>query len=84
LSSDELQYIADFFGACILEAMGSCGQPARTEDEVALFERFRHPRPEHNDALEDHQHKMILLVEYLSRSGLGQPVAALRATGRAS
>lgn len=83
LSADELQYIADFFGAHILEAAGGCAVAPRAGEEIAAFERCRHPRPESNDALEDHQHKMILLMEYLGRCGAARTEPALRATNRA-
>jgi hypothetical protein len=53
LSSDELQFIAEYLGACILESagpgQGSTGYCQETPDQ---------------------DHKMILLLEYLRRSGL--------------
>ena len=54
LSYDELQFIAEFLGAKILEsACGSCGLNANL------------PRP-----TEDAELKMILLLEYLGFAGL--------------
>jgi hypothetical protein len=53
LSSDELQFIAEYLGGCILETagarQGSTGYCPETPDQ---------------------DHKMILLMEYLRRSGL--------------
>jgi hypothetical protein len=53
LSSDELQFIAEYLGACILESRGPCQGAAGYCSETP-----------------DQDHKMILLVEYLRRSGL--------------
>ncbi len=80
LSSDELQYIAEFLGSCILEAhpRPPCTRGELAED-ITRFERCRRaahpaaprcrPRPDAG-ALRDNEHKMILLLEYLCRSGL--------------
>src|SRR5258708_7764364 len=62
LSTDELQYIAEFLGACILESE----KPARwTRCQLAQgiqrFDERRHSFPA------DREHKMILLLEFLSR-----------------
>lgn len=60
LSSDELQFIAEYLGACILESTGPGeglpGQPAS---------RFRYCAE-----TPDQDHKMILLLEYLRRSSV--------------
>ena len=77
LSSDELQYIADFLGSCILEANDrvecSHGQLA---DDIARFERCRlgaaparRGRALSAATWQDNDHKMILLLEYLDRCG---------------
>jgi hypothetical protein len=51
LSADELQFIAEYLGACILESSASaCKLAARLPAA-------------------DRDHKMILLLEYLSRTG---------------
>jgi len=60
LSCDELQFIASFLGACILES-------ARAGDGIPEFER-RSAVPERPS--EDRDLKMILLMEYLGRSGI--------------
>ena len=64
LSSDELQFIAEYLGACILETAGPCRGPSGLS--MAEF-RYRPNTP-------DQDHKMILLSEYLRRNGL--PTAA--------
>lgn len=77
LSSDELQFIADFLGACILDA----GDPdvARTHVAVRLA-RFqtarlaccsRYPADQH--------HKMLVLLEFLCRAGMKPAPTALQA-----
>lgn len=58
LSCDELQYIAGFLGACILE-----GAPA---DALADGERLSP-----GIHLDDHEHKLVLALEYLGRCGAG-------------
>ena len=67
LSSDELQFIAEFLGACVLESGRKCRcSRAQWAEEIAEFQRAR-------DAgggwSEDQDHKMILLLEYLCRDG---------------
>ena len=58
LSSDELQFIAEYLGACILESMGPCqGSNGR---RGAAFNCLRETP--------DRDHKMILLLEYLRHS----------------
>ncbi len=64
LSSDELQYIAEFLGACILESppQSRCSRSQLAEG-IAQFERLRNERRRGSDQ----DHKMILLLEYLCR-----------------
>ena len=62
LSSDELLFIAEFFGACIVES-GDSVTRTQFEVEARLASRCAHPRSA------DHDHKIILLHEYLLRSG---------------
>jgi hypothetical protein len=70
LSCDELQFIASFLGACILESARS------TAGSVRVSERWPAQMPE------DRGLKMILLLEYLSKSGLQHTPIALRSTAR--
>ena len=68
LSADELQFIAEFLGACILESTdkGRCSR-AELAERIAQFQRGRlRCSP---GCSEDQDHKMILLLEYLCRSG---------------
>jgi len=70
LSSDELQFIAGYLGACILE---STQQSQRSRAELAA--RLAEFQQSHARTLgADQDHKMILLLEYLWRSGA--PIAA--------
>lgn len=80
LSSDELQYLADFVGARILEAnhRQQCGKLA---EDIVKFERCRlaaardRKQPRRPPVcLQDNDHKMILLFEYLDRCGLESSV----------
>jgi hypothetical protein len=65
LSADELQFIAEFIGSAILESTDRrCCSRAELAKRLA---RFQQARPQHS-SLDDH--KMILLLEYLCRSGL--------------
>jgi hypothetical protein len=70
LSSDELEFIADYFGSCILESNGT---RARTRAEMAMrvaqFQALRaSARAAANQS--DNEHKMILLLEFLCQGGL--------------
>ena len=68
LSRDELQYIAEFLGACVLESLGRSALSRRElADGIAHFEQVRRASP---DSGRDQEHKMILLLEYLCRSRL--------------
>jgi hypothetical protein len=64
LSSDELQFIAEYLGSCILESAGTgCGSRAELALRVAQFQAAR------ASALSaDQDHKMILLLEFLCRA----------------
>ena len=67
LSADELQFIAEFLGTLILESAERC---RCTRSELAArISDFQGTRPRHS-SFDDH--KMILLLEYLCRSGLQQ------------
>ena len=76
LSYDELQFIAEFLGASILEndEKRRCSR-AQLAQRIAEFQRARSsvaPSP-------DQDHKMILLLEFLCRSGLQQAPVGVRA-----
>lgn len=75
LCTDELQYIAEFLGAWILEDRGlqQCGREKLAE----AIEQFEHARRHLSSAslrrpAPGQEHKMILALEYLCRSGLTQ------------
>lgn len=76
LSADELQYIAGCVGAFMLERAAG-GEDARWQivARMAGMERLRHRRLA-AEAVEDLDHKMILVLEYLCRCGLGRPSLA--------
>ena len=76
LSVDELQYIAEFLGSCILEASSGC-QCTRHQlaEGIERFEscraqRLGFARDWQVEVLENQEHKMILLLEYLCHCGL--------------
>ena len=77
LATDELQYIAEFLGSCILET-GWRWQGDRTQlaEAIKQFDRNRRESGCRCSAgslrHQDQEHKMILLLEYLCRSGLAQ------------
>ena len=78
LATDELQYIAEFLGSCILESGGRCrGSRTQLAEAIKQFDRSRHSSlcaagHRYPDGLQDHEHKMVLLLEYLCRSGMTQ------------
>src|SRR4030088_2212396 len=74
LSTDELQYIAEFFGACVVESE----KPYQwTRAQLSLnIQRF--DRCQKSSAA-DRQHKMILLLEFLCRCNMGSAPVAARA-----
>jgi hypothetical protein len=76
LSCDELQFIASFLGACILES--AAGPPAM-ESKTAewLVTQACADR-----GAEDRELKMILLMEYLGRSRMQQTWLAVRSGAR--
>lgn len=77
LSYDELQFIAEFLGASILESAERhrCSREQLAQ-RIAEFQRARSsaaaPSP-------DQDHKMILLLEFLCRSGLQEAPVRVRA-----
>jgi hypothetical protein len=81
LSWDELEYIAEFVGSSILESstprFGSRDQLA---GRVTEFERTRlRERTISAALLRDHEHKMMVLMEYLCRTGPRQESLVARA-----
>ena len=75
LSFDELQFIAEFVGAAILEP----GQPCRGSRALlaARIEGFRCSRGA-DRVSQDEEHKMILLLEFLCRGAVQQIPASVR------
>jgi hypothetical protein len=67
LSTDELQYIAEFFGSCVLESE----KPYRwTRLQLSQnIQRFDHCQMKNSTS--DRQHKMLLLLEFLCRCNIG-------------
>ena len=77
LSCDELQFLAEFLGSAILESSktSSCSR-AELAQRIAEFQTAcsaEGPTP-------DQEHKMILLLEFLCRSGLQVVPARVRAS----
>lgn len=71
LSFDELQFIADFWGAMILERSESCRAPRGAfADFLAGIQERSVPCDEL--VAEDRDHKLILLQEFLNRCGVRQ------------
>lgn len=79
LSRDELQFIASFLGACILESAGKPEGAEFISQEVCEFQR-RQGVPDRGS--EDRDLKMILLMEYLFRSGIQQTSIPVRSKAR--
>ena len=78
LSRDELQFIAEFLGCCVLEsARRSVCSRAQLAEAVSDFQSAR--RGLRGRCSEDQEHKMILLLEYLCCSGIEQ-VSVARAS----
>lgn|SRR5689334_17479826 len=74
LSTDELQYIAEFFGSCILDSEQPSGWTrAQLTRRIQRFDRGQ------TSILSDRQHKMILLLEFLSRCDIGTASVPARA-----
>ena len=78
LSTDEMRFIAEFMGASVIEA-----GPADGCSRAELGERidqFRVSRAGARCAGSDLEHKMIVLLEFLSRSHIRQAPVVLRAS----
>ena len=63
LSADELQFIAAFWGGCVLESDGHLGNY-----RSLLVQRISQLQS-HSAPTYDGDHKLILLMEYLGRAG---------------
>ena len=64
LSSDELQFIAEFLGSCVLESQIRWARNrAELAERIARFQQVRVDRTQRCST--DQAHKMILLLEYL-------------------
>jgi len=72
-----MRFIAEFLGASVLEAgpQSTCSR-AELGEKIAEFQISRYRARGSNPDLE---HKMIVLLEFLCRSHIGQAPAALRA-----
>jgi hypothetical protein len=83
LSSDELQFIAEFLGSCVLESH-AVGARTRAElaDRIARYQQSR-TRPARRRS-SDQDRKMIVLLEYLCRAGVQEPSTSRHATGAGS
>ena len=70
LSSDELQFIAEYLGSCILESSGAgCGSRAELALRVAQYQAAQYQTARAVPALSaDQDHKMIVLLEFLCRA----------------
>ena len=79
LSSDELQFIAEYLGTRILGSSASCRQPPSALPGRSVPYRCADTGMAACRS-QDREHKMILLVEFLGRTGL-QPTP--RPTGTA-
>lgn len=80
LSADELQYIAEFVGTMVLECSEGSESRAQLAERIAAFLRAKRSRQYSQAAsLTDQDHKVILLMEYLGRSGLDAPPRVMRA-----
>jgi hypothetical protein len=83
LSENELQYIAGFLGACILEsAVGLPSVPGQLVETFGAFEHLRGAPASGAECLDCKEHKIVLVREYLSRCGVDRWPAALRARRR--
>jgi len=80
LSRDELQFIAEFLGASILESAEPCaGSRPEIARRVAAFQRARFGNSQPGTC-PDQDHKTILLLEFLCRAGLHKQPVAVRAS----
>ena len=65
LSSDELEFIAQFLGACVLDSAGQpCVSRQQWAERITRYQQMTSGRQTSRSA--DQEHKMILLLEYLA------------------
>ena len=68
LSSDELQFIAGFLGACLLDApRNHCTSRNQWAERIARYQQACDGCP---SCPSDQDHKRILLLEFLCRTGV--------------
>lgn len=72
LSADELQFIAGFLGASILESIEDAA------DSHFASPMARYQQSQAHTCSRDWEHKMILLLEYLGRSSAARVTAQSR------
>ena len=78
LSRDELQFLAEFLGSSILEVNEYCPcSRAQLAERITEFQRMRCADA---GSSPDQDHKMILLLEFLCRSGLQRVAVGMRAS----
>ena len=66
LSSDELEFIAEFLGSCILEyEQPHSWTRAQLNHGIQRFDQSQ------KNSVSDRQHKMILLLEFVCRCNIG-------------
>ena len=74
LSSDELQFIAGFLGACVLDSSVSpCASRAQWAERITRYQQASAGC--HSCRSADQEHKMIVLLEYLCRRGAPRATA---------
>lgn len=85
LSADEMQFIAEYLGASILDPglWAVTSQPpsrAQLAERIEEFQngRLEQPGSDRHAPSPDEEHKMILLLEYLSRAAIPQSASTLR------
>ena len=68
LSSDELEFIAEFLGACVLDSAGKpCISRTQWAERITRYQKVSAGCVA--SRLADREHKMILLLEFLCRIG---------------
>jgi hypothetical protein len=78
LSADELQFIAGFLGACVLDSSGkSCASRAQWAERITHYQQASAGCLPCRSA--DQEHKMILLLEYLCHGGVPRVSLSARA-----